>query len=94
MLHLSRLSKAFRAMFTSRSTQFIWKAARLNVVGLPPCPVDLTELAYANLLFDPYCHVSNFISMTVCHTWLTLRTAELYEQELLQRLLGLQGAPL
>ncbi|KAI0085152.1 hypothetical protein BDY19DRAFT_967371 [Irpex rosettiformis] len=56
MLNLSRLSKAFRALFTSRTTQYIWKTARINVAGLPPCPEDLTELAYANLLFDPHCH--------------------------------------
>ncbi|KAI0089590.1 hypothetical protein BDY19DRAFT_943117 [Irpex rosettiformis] len=56
ILHLSRLSKAFRALFTSRTTQFIWRAARHNVPGLPPLPNDLTELAYANLLFDPHCH--------------------------------------
>ncbi|KAI0089520.1 hypothetical protein BDY19DRAFT_108541 [Irpex rosettiformis] len=56
MLHLSRLTKDFRAFFTSRSTQPIWKAARLNVPRLPSCPDDLTELAYAHLLFDPSCH--------------------------------------
>ncbi|KAI0089583.1 hypothetical protein BDY19DRAFT_942988 [Irpex rosettiformis] len=56
MLHLSRLSKAFRALFTSRSMKPVWRAARLNVPGLPPCPEDLTELAYGNLLFDTSCN--------------------------------------
>jgi len=23
----------------------------------PPCPEDLTEIAYANLLYDPFCMV-------------------------------------
>ncbi|KAI0088493.1 hypothetical protein BDY19DRAFT_947876 [Irpex rosettiformis] len=56
MLWLSRLSKAFNKFFTSRTTQYIWKAAALNVPGLPPCPEGLTEIAYASLLFDTHCH--------------------------------------
>lgn len=57
MLYLSRLSKAFRTFFTSRSTQFIWTAARENVPELPPLPEDLNEMQYASLLYDTHCHV-------------------------------------
>ncbi|KAI0088495.1 hypothetical protein BDY19DRAFT_1089893 [Irpex rosettiformis] len=56
MLWLSRLSKAFNKFFTSRTTQFIWKAAALNVPDLPPRPEELTEIAYSSLLFDTHCH--------------------------------------
>ncbi|KAI0089531.1 hypothetical protein BDY19DRAFT_942726 [Irpex rosettiformis] len=64
MLNLSRLSKAFRALFTNKSTRYIWRAARHNTPHLPPRPQDLNELAYANLLFDPSCH--NCLSRN-CH---------------------------
>ncbi|KAI0088492.1 hypothetical protein BDY19DRAFT_947867 [Irpex rosettiformis] len=56
MLWLSRLSKAFHRFFTSRSTQYIWKAAALNVPDLPPRPEELTEIAYSNLLYSTHCH--------------------------------------
>ncbi|KAI0089576.1 hypothetical protein BDY19DRAFT_111108 [Irpex rosettiformis] len=58
MLRLARLSKAFRVLLMSRSTEFVWRAARLNDPNLPPCPDDITEVAYANLLYDPTCHVT------------------------------------
>ena len=35
----------------------MWEAARQNVEGLPECPAHLSEPAYANLAFFPYCHV-------------------------------------
>ncbi|KAI0088468.1 hypothetical protein BDY19DRAFT_947765 [Irpex rosettiformis] len=38
-----------------RRTLFLWRAARLNVPGLPPCPTDLSEPAYASLVFDRHC---------------------------------------
>ena len=41
----------------SRNSASMWKAARANVEGLPDCPAHLSEPAYANLAFFPYCHV-------------------------------------
>ena len=35
----------------------MWKVARSNVEDLPDCPAHLSEPAYANLAFFPYCHV-------------------------------------
>lgn len=41
----------------SRSSATFWKVARQNVDDLPGCPPYLSEPAYANLLYFPYCHV-------------------------------------
>lgn len=34
-----------------------WKAARRNVPGLPHPFPEMSEPAFANLCFSPYCHV-------------------------------------
>lgn len=57
LLNLARTSKPFRELLMSRSSASMWKAARENVEGLPDCPAHLSEPAYANLCFFPYCHV-------------------------------------
>ncbi|KAH7881563.1 uncharacterized protein C8R40DRAFT_51618 [Lentinula edodes] len=41
----------------SRTSESIWRAARENVEGLPPCPADLNEPQYAHIFFEPFCHV-------------------------------------
>ncbi|KAJ3556130.1 hypothetical protein NM688_g2194 [Phlebia brevispora] len=56
ILHISRTNKAFRKFLMARASEFIWKRARENVPGLPPCPEDLSEPSYANLAFDTHCH--------------------------------------
>ncbi|KAI0792958.1 hypothetical protein BC629DRAFT_1287280 [Irpex lacteus] len=62
LLNLARSSKDLRKFFMSRNSSSAWKAARATVTqplpGLPLCPADLSEPAYANLMFDAYCHVS------------------------------------
>ncbi|KAI0957121.1 hypothetical protein AcW1_005615 [Taiwanofungus camphoratus] len=40
----------------SRTSAYLWKAARANVEGLPECPSYLSEPQYANLVFSPHCH--------------------------------------
>jgi hypothetical protein len=40
----------------TRSSRIIWVRALSAVPDLPPCPEDLTECAWARLLFDPVCH--------------------------------------
>ncbi|KAJ3836321.1 hypothetical protein F5878DRAFT_663089 [Lentinula raphanica] len=57
LLRLARTTKDLRGILMSRSSENIWRIARGNVEGLPPCPVDLNEPQYANLLFESYCHV-------------------------------------
>ncbi|KAJ7122588.1 hypothetical protein C8R43DRAFT_817005, partial [Mycena crocata] len=54
-----RLScRIFAFLLLSRGrSRHIWRHAIGNVVGLPPCPRDMTELAYARLCFDPVCFV-------------------------------------
>lgn len=57
MLHLSRTSKGLRQIFMSRHSLGVWRAVLASLDGLPPCPDDLSEPAYASLIFDQYCHV-------------------------------------
>ncbi|KAJ3716991.1 hypothetical protein C8R42DRAFT_724633 [Lentinula raphanica] len=60
LLSLSRTSKRLRYLLMSRSSELIWRAARLNFEGgLPPLPPGLNEPQFAHLLFDLYCHVCN-----------------------------------
>ncbi|KAI0372952.1 hypothetical protein BV20DRAFT_963395 [Pilatotrama ljubarskyi] len=56
LVQLSRTTKALRNILMRRSAITIWRNARRNVEDLPDCPPDLTEPAYANLLFDHHCH--------------------------------------
>lgn len=61
LLNLSRSSKPFRRLLTSRDSVPLWKASRTrNVAGLPDCPSFISEPAYANLCFDSHCHVRGF----------------------------------
>lgn len=57
LLRLSWCNKFLRAVLTSKSSRFVWAAALSAIEKLPPCPQDLTEIAYSNLLFHPYCFV-------------------------------------
>ncbi|KAJ3557326.1 hypothetical protein NM688_g1534 [Phlebia brevispora] len=56
ILNLSRTTKAFRRFLMVRAAEFIWRRARGNAAGLPPLPDDMSEPAYASLMFDTYCH--------------------------------------
>ncbi|RDX56503.1 hypothetical protein OH76DRAFT_1395620 [Lentinus brumalis] len=56
LLHLTRTTKPLRVLLMNRSATTVWKRARENVPGLPDCPPDLSEPAFANLAFDPHCH--------------------------------------
>ncbi|PBK62586.1 hypothetical protein ARMSODRAFT_895554, partial [Armillaria solidipes] len=61
LLHLSRLSKAFRRVLMSKSSISAWKSARRNIGGLPEPLHGLSEPAWANLVFVPICHVCRFL---------------------------------
>jgi len=58
LLRMSWASKAFRNVLTSKSSRQVWIATFDNIPEVrrpPPCPEELTELAYANLLYNPCC---------------------------------------
>lgn len=57
ILQLARVNKTFRSFLMVRSAKPIWRAARVNVPGMPDCPAHLSEPAYAHLAFDSHCHV-------------------------------------
>jgi hypothetical protein len=59
LLQLARASRYFRSSLLSKTSKHIWVAARRNVPGLPDCPDDIPEPAYAHLLFDKFCDVRN-----------------------------------
>ncbi|KDN47626.1 hypothetical protein RSAG8_03416, partial [Rhizoctonia solani AG-8 WAC10335] len=52
VLALSRVNSFLRRLLRSRESEPIWRSARLNLVGLPPCPKELSEPKYAALLFS------------------------------------------
>ena len=60
LLHLARVSSAFRNMLLSHSSRRIWAKARKNVVPeVPDGPHDLSEPLYARLLFERICMVGS-----------------------------------
>ncbi|KAH9907124.1 uncharacterized protein B0H18DRAFT_898352, partial [Fomitopsis serialis] len=63
LLSLSWASKSFHDFMTKKSSAYIWKESLKNVQGVPPCPEQLTEPAWAALLYSPYCTVSGDISL-------------------------------
>lgn len=71
VLQLARTTKPLRNMLMHRSATSVWKHARENVPDLPDIPPDLAEPQYANLLFDPFCHVSIYHKFT-CSSHSTL----------------------
>ena len=56
LLQVSRISKQFRSMFTSRSALFIWQTVFLNV-DLKRFE-DLNEIQFASFLYDKFCMVT------------------------------------
>ncbi|KAJ2932600.1 hypothetical protein H1R20_g4492, partial [Candolleomyces eurysporus] len=56
LIHLSRTTKTLRSVIMSRSSRNIWTQALASIPDLPPCPDDLIEAKYANLMFTDYCH--------------------------------------
>lgn len=58
---MSRVSKPFRALFLSKSSKSIWHLARRNVF-LPDLQADdMSEAAYASLVFERNCMVSTLL---------------------------------
>ncbi|KAF9072090.1 hypothetical protein BDP27DRAFT_1418445 [Rhodocollybia butyracea] len=58
LLRLARSNQAFRNLLMSLSSAFLWRRARANVdSNMPELPSDLSEPAYANLVFTTKCYV-------------------------------------
>ncbi|KAI1783859.1 hypothetical protein LXA43DRAFT_902744, partial [Ganoderma leucocontextum] len=57
LLSLSRVDKALRGFMQSPRNKAMWRVARDNVPGLPPCPKWFSEPRYASLHFDCHCDV-------------------------------------
>ncbi|KAL4253604.1 hypothetical protein ABKN59_003465 [Abortiporus biennis] len=57
LLSLSRTTKAFIQLLTSKSSVHFWKASFENISeSLPPRLPNISELQLANLLFSNHCH--------------------------------------
>lgn len=57
LLYLARVSKLFRSFLLNRhKAKSIWTGALKRIDRLPQCPSYLSEPAYANLVFWPFCH--------------------------------------
>ncbi|KAF8899296.1 hypothetical protein BD779DRAFT_1666989 [Infundibulicybe gibba] len=56
LLKLARMTKEFRRMLMHRSSTTVWRSALESIPGLPPCPPEMTEPQWVNLVFDPHCH--------------------------------------
>ncbi|CAA7265863.1 unnamed protein product [Cyclocybe aegerita] len=55
LLRLARTTKDFRRLLMNKSSISVWKASLREVPGLPPCPPEMTEPAWTNLVFSPQC---------------------------------------
>lgn len=57
LVYLTRVSKLFRSfLLHRRKAKSLWTGALKRIDRLPQCPSYLSEPAYANLLFWPFCH--------------------------------------
>ncbi|KAI0705063.1 hypothetical protein C8T65DRAFT_809895, partial [Cerioporus squamosus] len=56
LLNLARTTKDFRALLMRRSSASFWATSRKQIQELPEIPENLSEPAYANLLFYNHCH--------------------------------------
>ncbi|KAF9513241.1 hypothetical protein BS47DRAFT_1344467 [Hydnum rufescens UP504] len=57
LLHLARSNKFLRALLMNKANKILWKSARATIEDLPDCPPDLSEPAYASLVFESICTV-------------------------------------
>jgi hypothetical protein len=64
LLKLARL-KDFRQTLMNRSAITVWKKSFQYVEGLPAPPEGMSEPAWANLAFDPHCHVCHSYSLRI-----------------------------
>ncbi|KAI0317906.1 hypothetical protein OF83DRAFT_1118885 [Amylostereum chailletii] len=51
LVNLGRVNKSFRQVLLSRDSKSLWKNSFKEQTHMPPCPEDMAEPAWANLLF-------------------------------------------
>lgn len=83
----------------SKESLPFWKAARLTATEprLPPCPEDMCEPAFINLLLDTHCHVCVAVTTCVVVILISLSSSpksELFEAELSRCVPCMQSSPL
>ncbi|KAI5823101.1 hypothetical protein K523DRAFT_317401 [Schizophyllum commune Tattone D] len=60
LLHLSRTTKAFRALLMSRMSSWLWKDSyAVYAHDLPPIPDDMTIPQFMSLVYDRICYFCN-----------------------------------
>lgn len=68
LLNMIRTTKYLRDLLLQHSSAAVWRAARDNVphsdMYMSP-PGDMSEPAYARLIFDTRCHVSTISTLGV-----------------------------
>ncbi|KAF9484949.1 hypothetical protein BDN70DRAFT_871944 [Pholiota conissans] len=70
LVTLSKVSHGLLDMMLDPSSSTIWKAARRNAVpAMPVCPLDMNELAFAELLFGNRCHFCQKKVGTIHTVW-------------------------
>ncbi|KAG8908297.1 hypothetical protein FRB99_007831 [Tulasnella sp. 403] len=57
LLHLARSSKRLREILMSKESKPLWCRSRSLLNALPDCPEDLSEPAYASLMFENGCQM-------------------------------------
>jgi hypothetical protein len=85
VLNLARSTRQLNNFLMSRESRTIWRIARTYYSGLPDCPPDLSEPAYARLLFETdSCHVSVFEYLDLSLDNDLTFTINIYNQECLE----------
>ncbi|KAF9525161.1 hypothetical protein CPB83DRAFT_909427 [Crepidotus variabilis] len=70
LLHLSRTTKAIRNILMSKASVSVWKSSFENVEPpLPQCPEDMSEPAYADLVFGKGCYYCGRQTSSVRIAW-------------------------
>jgi hypothetical protein len=57
LIRLSRTTKTVRSLVMAKSARVVWMSSLASIADLPPCPKDMSECAWARLVFEPICHV-------------------------------------
>lgn len=57
LLSLSLTNKCLRSILLHETSRHIWTLSLSCVQDLPPCPIDMMQLQYANLVFGQNCQV-------------------------------------
>ncbi|KAJ7150392.1 hypothetical protein C8R46DRAFT_1124874 [Mycena filopes] len=56
LLHLARTTQALRNILMHKSSISIWKSSLRQIPGLPERPQEMSEPAWANLIYSQHCH--------------------------------------